>query len=116
MAAMRVIDLESLDQRLIEDFDSRGAWVNSFVSGSGEAHAHVVTLEAGGEIGAHEAGFGQLFVPLVGEGWIAGPDDVRHPIGVGSVGLVTRGERHSKGTDTSMVALVVQVRDLEATP
>ena len=38
--------------------------------GAGEAHAYVLYFEPGGEIGAHEAGFGQLFFAVSGTaGW-----------------------------------------------
>jgi hypothetical protein len=41
--------------------------------GESEAHAYVLYFEAGGEIGPHEGGYGQLFLALWGEGCVAGP-------------------------------------------
>jgi quercetin dioxygenase-like cupin family protein len=80
--------------------------------GEGEAHAYVVHFEPGGEIGPHEAGFGQLFVALSGDGWIAGGDGGRVPLAEGQAAFIARGETHSKGSETGLTALMVQVRDL----
>lgn len=60
-------------------YDVRRASAVELVEGEGEAHAYVVHLEPGGEIAAHEAGFGQLFVALSGSGWVAGGDGERVP-------------------------------------
>jgi quercetin dioxygenase-like cupin family protein len=80
--------------------------------GEGEAHAYVVYFEQGGVIGPHEAGFGQLFVALSGDGWVAGADGVRMPLAQGQAAHISRGEIHSKGSETGLTALMVQVRDL----
>ncbi len=95
----------------ISAFYSRNAGSAPLGSGSGEAHAHVVRFEPGGAIGPHPAGFAQLFIPVSGSGWIAGPDGAHRGLGPGQVGYVARGEIHSKGSDAGMVAIMVQVRD-----
>jgi quercetin dioxygenase-like cupin family protein len=82
--------------------------------GDGEAHAYVLYFEPGGQIGSHEAGFGQLLVPVAGSGWVAGGDDVRVPLSEGQAAFISRGEIHSKGSETGMTALMIQVRDLTA--
>jgi quercetin dioxygenase-like cupin family protein len=82
-------------------------------AGDGEAHTYVLFFEPGGEIGPHEAGYGQLFVALSGEGWVAGGDGVRHALGSGETAFIARGETHSKGSETGLTALMVQVRDLD---
>ena len=81
--------------------------------GEGEAHVHVQHFEPGGVIGPHEAGFGQLFLAASGDGWVAGGDGVRQPLAQGDAAFIERGEIHSKGSDTGMVACMVQVRDLD---
>jgi quercetin dioxygenase-like cupin family protein len=82
--------------------------------GAGEAHAYVLYFEPGGEIGPHEAGYGQLFYAASGNGWVAGADGRRHPLAEGEAALITRGEVHSKGSESGMTAFMVQVRDLRA--
>jgi quercetin dioxygenase-like cupin family protein len=80
--------------------------------GEGEAHAYVLYFDPGGEIGPHEAGFGQLFFALAGNGWVAGGDGVRHRLAEGHAAFISRGEIHSKGSETGLTALMLQVRDL----
>jgi quercetin dioxygenase-like cupin family protein len=82
--------------------------------GEGEAHAYVLYFEPGGEIGAHEAGFGQLFVAVSGNGWVAGGDGARVPLAEGEAAFISRGEIHSKGSETGLTALMIQVRNLTA--
>ena len=80
--------------------------------GEGEAHAYFVYFEPGGEIGPHEARYGQLFVAVAGEGWVAGGDGVRLRLAQGEAAFILRGEVHSKGSESGMTALMVQVRNL----
>jgi quercetin dioxygenase-like cupin family protein len=80
--------------------------------GAGEAHAYVLYFEPGGEIGAHEAGFGQLFFAASGDGWVAGGDGERLHLAQGQAAFIHRGEIHSKGSETGLTALMIQVRDL----
>jgi quercetin dioxygenase-like cupin family protein len=80
--------------------------------GTGDAHAYVLYFEPGGEIGRHEAGFGQLLFALSGNGWVAGGDGERLPLAEGHAAFIRRGEMHSKGSETGLTALMVQVRDL----
>jgi quercetin dioxygenase-like cupin family protein len=81
--------------------------------GDGEAHAYVLHFEAGGLVGPHEAGFGQLFFAVSGDGWVAGEDGVRQTLRRGEAAFIGRGEIHSKGSDTGLTALMLQVRELD---
>ena len=99
----------------IVDFASRDAASAELASGSGEAHVHIVEIGAGGEIGPHVAGFSQLFVCLAGSGWVTAGDNKRVSISTGQVAYFARGELHSKGSDTGLRAMIIQVRDLEIT-
>jgi quercetin dioxygenase-like cupin family protein len=89
----------------------RKASSQEIAEGEGEAHAYVLYFEPGGEIGSHEAGFGQLFLALSGEGWVAGGDGIRQALTTGEAAFIARGEIHSKGSETGLTALMVQVRD-----
>jgi quercetin dioxygenase-like cupin family protein len=111
------IKILRFDARLAERIGRRPYEVKlassiKLAEGRGEAHAYVVYLEPGGEIGPHEAGFGQLFVAVSGEGWVAGGDGERLPLAEGQAAFIRRGETHSKGSETGLTALMVQVRDL----
>ncbi len=111
---MHVIDLAPDRAETITDFDSVAASAMQVAGGTGEAHCYCVHFEPGGSIGRHVAGFAQLFVPVMGEGWAAGADGVRARLRVGQAAFFERGEMHSKGSDNGMTALMVQVRDLKA--
>jgi quercetin dioxygenase-like cupin family protein len=84
----------------------------ALAEGAGEAHASVLYFEPGGEIGRHEAGFGQLFFAVSGDGWVAGGDGKRLPLAQGRAAFIERGEIHAKGSETGLTALMVQVSDL----
>jgi quercetin dioxygenase-like cupin family protein len=86
-----------------------------FAEGEGEAHAYVLYFEPGGEIGPHEASFGQLLFALSGDGWVEGGDGIRVPLVEGEAAFIARGEVHAKGSETGLTALMVQVRDLRVT-
>jgi quercetin dioxygenase-like cupin family protein len=111
---MRLIDLTGQQAEPITDYGSIDASSVRVADGRGDTRVHVVVFDPGGSIGPHEAGFGQLFVPLIGSGWIAGADGIAVSISPGSAGFVRRGEVHSKGSATGMTALMIQVSDLAA--
>ena len=108
-----ILDFAARELQSIAEFQSSRAASAELAAGVGEAHVHFVEIAAGGEIGPHVAGFGQLFVCLAGEGWVASANDERVPLGSGQAAYFARGERHSKGSQTGLHALIVQVRDLE---
>jgi quercetin dioxygenase-like cupin family protein len=93
-------------------YEVRSASSIELAEGTGEAHVYVVYFEVGGEIGPHEAGFGQIFLAIDGSGWVAGGDGVRAALSEGQAALIRRGETHSKGSETGMTAVMIQVRDL----
>jgi quercetin dioxygenase-like cupin family protein len=94
------------------DFGSRDAGAAELAAGSGDAHIHVVHIAAGGEIGPHVAGFGQLFLCVEGSGWVAAADGDHVSIARGQVAYIARGERHSKDSVDGLRALIIQVQDL----
>jgi quercetin dioxygenase-like cupin family protein len=109
---MRVIETASGAAEPITEFDSVAA-TRVVVADGVDARAYAVSFEPGGSIGPHTAGLGQLFIPVALSGWAAGGDGQRHRISVGQIAHIARGEVHSKGSDTGMTAVMVQVRDLD---
>ena len=113
---MRIVDFSREQSQPISQFDSKSAASVALADGAGEAHVYSVYIDAGGRIGPHPAGFGQLFLVVDGEGWIAGADGRRVTLTAGQGAHFARGEVHSKGSETGMTAIMVQVAELELTP
>ena len=112
---MTVTELIRFDKSVATAVESYGARSTTSVhlgSGSGEAHAYVLYFEAGGEIGEHETGFGQLFVVVDGGGWVVSGSD-RHDVGIGDAVFLPRGVMHAKGSESGMTAVMIQMDDLE---
>jgi hypothetical protein len=106
---MRVIDAGRGPAEAIDRFESRDAWAHELAEGHGATHVYSVHIDAGGEIGPHEAGFDQLFIVVAGSGWGAGPDGVREALTAGQAALFRKGELHSKGSEEGLSAIMVQV-------
>src|ERR1700752_4245036 len=109
---MRTVEFNRALAQPITLFDSTGASSVPLGDGSGEAHVYCVHIDAGGRIGPHPAGFGQLFLVVAGSGWVAGADGVRVALRVGQGAFFERGDYHSKGSETGMAAIMVQVGEL----
>jgi hypothetical protein len=114
MDNMNLIDFGPEHAAPISEYGSRGAAAHPLADGAGEAHVYALHLEAGGEIGPHPAGFGQLFLVIAGEGWVAGADGVRQTVCAGQGAMIARGEVHAKGSRTGLTAVMVQVAELAA--
>jgi hypothetical protein len=108
---MEILSLTERDWLRVLDFENAGAHASSVAFGSGEAHVRVLRLDAGGWLEPHEAGFGQLFVPIDGSGWVSEGSE-KAAIRVGQAAYLRRGAIQAKGSQTGMTALVIQAEDL----
>lgn len=63
---MEVINISALGWINVTWDDARGAEAASIAFGHGEVNVRSLRIEAGGEIGQHETGSAQLFVPIRG--------------------------------------------------
>ena len=113
---MQIVDLSAARAKVVREFESAGAAALALATGTGTAHVYTLHFEPGGRIGPHVTGFGQLLVPLTGLGWVAGADGGRVSVEPGQAAFWSRGELHSKGSETGMTALMIQVGDLRADP
>jgi hypothetical protein len=109
---MYVIDVAPNRAIPITAYASRLASSQRLADGSGEAHVYALHLAAGGEIGTHVAGFGQLFLIVAGSAWVAGADGIRCPVRSGQCAVIARGEMHAKGSDAGCSAVMIQLADL----
>ena len=79
---------------------------------SAELHVGCMRLDAGGLIGMHPAATPQLLAVVDGEGWVRGEDGPKTPIAAGGAVFWAEGEMHETGTDTGLVAIVVETKAL----
>jgi len=110
--SMQVFEFLRHQAQPIQLFDSTSAASLHLGDGMGEAHMYCIYLGPGGEIGAHRAGFGQLFLIVEGSGWVAGEDGRRVPLSAGQGAYFAPGEMHSKGSDRGATVIMVQVSEL----
>ncbi len=82
---MRLLSTDDAFFETISNFDSVGARAQPLADGTGEAHVYLLHFDAGGAIGRHEAGYGQLFGIMTGAGWVSGDDGGRIAVGAGDV-------------------------------
>jgi quercetin dioxygenase-like cupin family protein len=110
--AMKRVDPSQWALPQIDAYASHGLAGAQIAEGDGEARAWWLVFEAGGAVGRHEAGFGQLFFVVAGSGWVEGGDARRVEVSAGDAVFFERGEQHAKGSAHGMTALMLQVREL----
>ena len=110
---MRIVDFSPERAEAITNYESVDATSVPLADGHGEAHFYCVRFAAGGHIGPHPTGFGQLFLCVEGRGWVEGGDGVRREVSAGQGACFERGEEHAKGSDHGMTAIMIQVGEIE---
>ncbi|HEX6544511.1 MAG TPA: hypothetical protein VF040_22320 [Ktedonobacterales bacterium] len=106
---MRIYSFGAADGRAITRFGSEGVMITGIVHVVGDdAHIACMHLSPGGRVGAHEATTRQLFLVVSGEGWVRGPEPERTAITADQAAFWDMGEEHESGTDTGMVAIVIE--------
>jgi len=93
--------------------DSRQAAVSRVARIEGRVQIGVIHLGPGGTVGRHPAVVNQLFMVVAGEGWVAGADGQRVAVGPGRAAFWEAGEDHASGTDSGLIAVVVEAKDLD---
>ncbi len=106
--AIRIVEFPAAVAAPIKSYSSTRASAVSLGHGTGESHVYAVHVEPRGEIGPHPAGFDQFFLIVHGSGWVAGADGVRHSLAALQGAFIPKGEQHSKGSESGMVAIMVQ--------
>jgi len=80
---------------------------------TGSARIACFHLAAGESVGAHDAAIGQLFCVVAGEGWVSGDDDLATPLRATEAAYFAPGEHHAAGTDSGLVAVVIEAPAVE---
>ena len=91
-------------------------FVISRVFHSADLHVGCMRLAPGGLIGMHPATNPQLLAVVEGEGWIRGEDGPKMAISAGAAVFWDQGEMHETGTDSGLVAIVIETRALAGGP
>lgn len=81
----------------------------------GDAKVGCFHIEPGGVVGYHEALGRQLFMCVSGEGWVTGTDRRRATIRPGMAAYWTEGEFHESGSESGMMAIVVEGATIDPT-
>jgi quercetin dioxygenase-like cupin family protein len=105
---MKILTFDAAPGKPITRFGSANVmqtWVAELSAG---ARMSRMDLEAGGQIGYHQAVTAQLFMILAGAGWVRGASYERVPVAAGQAVLWQQGEWHAAGTEQGMTALVVE--------
>jgi len=105
---VQIITLDALAFRQITQFDSAKLSAALLAKSSDRAQIIVMRLEAGGQIGFHQAAAPQLFVVTQGSGWVSDASQEQTPIAAGQAVLWDGGEWHAAGAVQDLVALVVE--------
>jgi mannose-6-phosphate isomerase-like protein (cupin superfamily) len=109
---VKIFDFGSRKGFDIRGFDSRGANAVPLTLPDGDAHVVCIRLDAGGVLGRHPAAVDQVFAVVEGEGWVRGPDGEQVPVSPGTAVHWSAGEEHESGTETGMIAIVVEAERL----
>lgn len=110
---MRIIELSPQEMRPVTQFQSSGAASTLLAVGEGATRIHGLHFDPAGQTGVHPAGSAQLFLVVQGRGWVMGGDGRRVDVAAGQAALFERGEHHAKGSETGMIAVMVQVDTLD---
>lgn len=106
---MRLYGFGAADGHPITDFGSEHLTITGILRvESGDVHIACMHLEPGGRVGAHRATPHQLFLVVRGEGWVRGPEPQRTAIVADQAAFWENGEEHESGTETGMVAIVIE--------
>lgn len=95
-------------------FGSEGALVSPVARTEGRVLVSALHLDRGGRLGRHEAVVNRLLLVVAGGGWVAGGDGVQMAIEPGRAAFWEAGEEHECGTDTGLIAVIVESRDLSS--
>ena len=104
-------DLDVADRITVYDSHAIGfARVLKSVQG---ANVGVMHIDAGGVVGYHQAIGQQLFMIVQGSGWVTGTDRMHVHVEPGQAAFWIDAEWHESGSDTGMLAVLIEAASLE---
>lgn len=79
-----------------------------FSGHDGQVQVGCFHIAPGGVVGYHQATFKQLLMVVQGSGWVRGAEPERTPISAGQAAFWDTGEWHESGSESGMIAIVVE--------
>jgi quercetin dioxygenase-like cupin family protein len=111
---VRIYSFGAADGRPISQYGSERLTITGIVRvAGGDVQVGCMHLEPGGRVGAHQATPRQLFLVVRGTGWVRGPELEQTPIVADQAAFWEDGEEHESGSETGMVALVIESDTLD---
>jgi quercetin dioxygenase-like cupin family protein len=105
---MKIFRFDPEVGKSIEHFQSSGFLLSRVAHLLEEAVVSCAYLGANGLIGDHQATLPQLFLVVVGKGWVRGGSSDKISIEAGQAAYWEKGEWHESGTETGMTAIVIE--------
>ena len=113
-SAVRVFSFGAEEGRHITQYGSD--FTMSRLAHTSGIHVGCMRLEAGGTVGYHQARTHQILAVVEGAGWTRGEGPERTPLAAGSAVYWQPGEWHETGTETGLLAIVIEGDVLEGEP
>jgi quercetin dioxygenase-like cupin family protein len=101
--------------KTIGAYDSTNLIMSRIVTSedTGSFHIGCMHLGANGNIGYHQATTNQLFLVVQGEGWVRSGNHHKMNIKAGQAVFWISGEWHESGTESGMMAIVIESDSLD---
>jgi quercetin dioxygenase-like cupin family protein len=110
---MKLFRFDAAVGRTIEQFNSVNVTFTRVLRNTEGASIGCIHLGAGGVVGYHPAVVPQLFLVVQGEGWVRGEETDRIRVEAGQAVFWEAGEGHESGTESGMVAMVIEAERLD---
>lgn len=110
---MRIFRFDAGVARNITAFGSVGLAITPIARLDGLVQLVCMHLGSGGSVGYHQATVAQLFLVVFGEGWVRGASEEQVRITAGHAAYWSAGEWHAAGTNSGMVAMVLEAELLD---
>lgn len=105
---MKIYRFDADVGRTIDIFSSENFILSKIVHLKTEARVSSFHLGPNGKVGYHQAVKPQLFLVMQGEGWVRDETSERIPVVTGRAVFWDKDEWHESGTDTGLIAIVVE--------
>ncbi len=110
---MRIFRFDASAGHRISQFGSVHLVMSPIQRGEGRFQFGCMHIGAGGLVGRHQTIGPQLFLVVSGEGWVSGEGVERRPVCTGQAAFWDDGEWHEAGSDTGVLALVLEADALD---